>query len=486
MLGYLQYTEGNSSQNLLPSEIGEGQNHATDALSSEVKVQTQIHSNSLDINEIKAAIENGALRLYEAYAPSLHRLQGETARTDTITPAVAAIQYVDEFIRVCHKNLMPRSMVDYRSRIIGACAALPHLAMSQYTKKTAKAFWENAAVSKQTKALVRSFLGFCLARKICEGSNPFPPIEKRKKSPKAKQKQAKCPDELSFSQQDAMFEQMYPTHTGGDCGISLQLWGGFSAKIACGFNWGDLVFDPERPDYVRVKYQMNDLAGATHNFIRPVLPAGALILSARHTELAQKYSEESLEKMPIVSQLTDPTKRMSADALVQLATTKLRTIGITNADLADLREDDDRTAVSRRLLLNTYKKLIVVHCGLQDDPGSANYLQGLSLQDDVTSDHYTSFSADEAGERLYTIERSTMPQFDIPQPAEYEQCPDGSVQYNFSPDHTRQRVGVVGELTLNPGDVVTILCPHGVTGSVTARAIDSEGKPRRKSRKKTE
>ena len=260
----------------------------------------------------------------------------------------------------------------------------------------------------------------------------------------------------------------------------------FSAKIACGFNWGDLVFDSERPDYVRVKYQLNDLAGATHNFIRPVLPAGALILSARHTELAQEHSEESLAKMPIVSQLTDPTKRMSADALVQLASIKLRTIGITNADLAELREEDDRTAVSRRILLNTYKKLIVVHCSLQDDPGTANYLQGLSLQDDVTSDHYTSFSTDKAGERLYTIGRSTMPQFDIPQLAEREQRLDGSVQYNFCPDHTRQRVGIVGEFMLNPGETATILCSHGVTGSVTARAIDADGKPRRKPRKKTE
>lgn len=469
---------------------GTGQDKTTSesdlAVTSKIKVGTEIHCNTLDLNDIKKAIEKGAMRLYQAYAPDIHRLQGMVARPDTITPAVAAIQYADDFLNACHRNLNRKSHESYHNKIVGACVALPHKAMSQYTKNTIKEFLGNTAVSQHTKALVRGFWGFCLTRKICDGSNPFPIPETRKMSPEAKRNQAKNSDELSFEQQDEMFKLLYPEHTGGDCGIALQLWGGFSAKVACSFNWGDLIFDPKRPDYVRVNYQLDDLAGATHNYIRPVLPTGALILTARYKSLLRKYSIQKLAKMPVVSLMQNPQKRMTANALVQLAAVKLRTIGIKNETFSKKKKGTNRTAVSRRILMNTYKKLVVVYCGLLDDPGTANFLQGLSLSNDVTSDHYTSFSSDEAGERLYTIVRATMPRFDIPQIVEHQQRSDGTEQYAYCPDNTRQRVGVVGEFLLNPGETAIIRCPHGVAGSLRARALSTDGKPRRKGRKKSE
>ena len=48
----------------------------------------------------------------------------------------------------------------------------------------------------------------------------------------------------------------------------------------------------------------------------------------------------------------------------------------------------------------------------------------------------------------------------------YEMHPEGTAMWCYRPDNSRQRVGVVGEYRLAPGEKLIIKAPHGVTGSV--------------------
>lgn len=66
----------------------------------------------------------------------------------------------------------------------------------------------------------------------------------------------------------------------------------------------------------------------------------------------------------------------------------------------------------------------------------------------------------------------------------YEMHPEGTAMWCYRPDNSRQRVGVVGEYRLAPGEKLIIKAPHGVTGSVRAREVLPDGKLRKKSRNK--
>ena len=65
-----------------------------------------------------------------------------------------------------------------------------------------------------------------------------------------------------------------------------------------------------------------------------------------------------------------------------------------------------------------------------------------------------------------------------------EMHPEGTAMWCYRPDNSRQRVGVVGEYRLAPGEKLIIKAPHGVTGSVRAREVLPDGKLRKKSRNK--
>lgn len=110
--------------------------------------------------------------------------------------------------------------------------------------------------------------------------------------------------------QDKLYEYLLNGEISGDvCGIALMLWGGFSAKLACGFVWGDILFDCDEPDFVRMIYHQDDKAGATHDFTRPLFPQAARILLRRYRELTIKYTPETLLKCPAVSTKQSYKKR---------------------------------------------------------------------------------------------------------------------------------------------------------------------------------
>lgn len=237
---------------------------------------------------------------------------------------------------------------------------------------------------------------------------------------------------------------------------------------------------------IRIKHSRPNLVGATHDFTAPIFPAGALLLRKRYLSLVEKYDEETLKKMPIVSQRSNPKKAMTPDALVAHTTMRLHSIGLSYASLQALgKNTPEKIAVSKLLLHNTFLNNIYYRCALESEEGTAKFLCGESLSSNTTDDNYTCFSDEEAGERLHNTMSVLTPEQAIDADDSPKVLLDGRVQYTYAPETTRQRVGHVGVYKLQPGEEIVVKCPHGVKGSVTTRAYNEDGSLRRKPQRKS-
>lgn len=452
---------------------------------SALNITSAVYPRSLNHNEIKASIADAVIRLYKKHAAYIHRVYGDVARPDTITPSVAAYKHVDKYLELNHPTLKANSCAAYRNHILSTCMLLPNVPMCQFSENKLKASMESLALSNHKKDLLRKFWRYCIDAKICNGKLPFPPTQKKRPAVDTLIRKAIRPDVLSIEEEDRVYTICTDNPTGPACGVALLIWGGHSAKNVCNFNWRDLIWSDTYNDYVRVRFLRNDLAGATHDYTAPLFPAGALILRARYADLLTKYSAEELADMPIVSQIKSPEVPMSPNALIQHATTMLSSVGITNAQLTALRRICPSIAVSSRILGNTYADRINKNCGLLNEPGTVKFLLHESLSDNVSDDHYTSFSDEEAGKHLYDIMSVVQPEREIDMGEPFRSCLTDKEILCMTPETTRQRVGLVATYKLMPGDELVIQCPHGVTGSIRARGINADGSLRRKTRKKS-
>ena len=452
----------------------------------ELNLSTSVSTDSLDHDHVKAAIVRAVLRLYNEHAVQIQRESGEIARPETITPLTAVQMHVDDYLSKNHRTLGKEKYEQYKRNILSICFLLPHIPMADFTYSIMSKAISSAKVSQQKEQLLKKFWLFCIQSGICIGVLPFAEEKKRKPSPEVSIRNATRPSMLSLEDQDNSYNLIYPDPTGGDCGYALMAWGGFSAKDSCPLCWRDVIWCNGHTDYVRIRFSRPDLAGATHDYTAPIFPFGARILRKRYETLRLQYSEDELNNMPIVSQITDPTKAMSPDALVQHTTMRLRTIGLQYEAIRNLRQSEGTTiAVSRRLLKNTFLHNVYFLCALAEEEGTAKFLAKESLSNNTTDDYYTNFADEEAGERLFAYMSVVIPEETIPPVEENpKRLPNGHLRYTYSPDTTRQRIGHVGHYTLRPGEEIIIRCPHGVKGSVTTRGYNDDGTLRRKSKKK--
>ncbi len=189
-------------------------------------------------------------------------------------------------------------------------------------------------------------------------------------------------------------------------------------------------------------------------------------------QISGKLSPDQIEKMPVVAKKTNPKTVMTLDYLTQSARRVLTQAGVGGGAVAALKKPKE--AAATRMLITTYWRNIVYTCGLANDPGTAKFLQGFSLQGDVTSDHYTSFTCQEGQWRLYLILRRCGPKRPL-EPRAIERLGDGTVTQFITPDHTQEIAGVLATLQLAPGELVKISCPCGVSGHISARGVTENG-----------
>ena len=90
-----------------------------------------------------------------------------------------------------------------------------------------------------------------------------------------------------------------------------------------------------------------------------------------------------------------------------------------------------------------------------------------------TYTHYESHTSPEAQYRLYTILKALELEKPIRRATAHRATNDGYV-YTASPMTNHEVAQVFGTITIQPGERIKIVCPHGVTGRIEATPIKSD------------
>lgn len=262
---------------------------------------------------------------------------------------------------------------------------------------------------------------------------------------------------LSQRTQDTLFAELMVKAADMDCGVAL-MQSGFSAEQICDLTWEQILFDPNRLDFVQVCLFLPERAGAQHNYTRPCTPQCAAVLRKCHGNLmvAAKTAKakREAERQPILG------KKVTPGELSKYALAILKRAGVENDTIHTAKAKSPIESAARTLLRNTYRKNLVQKCGLHSDDGTFKFLCGLSLSGDVTSSNYISFTSPEAAERLYTILKVLQPITPIP-PGEPIICSDGSIFYPIVPNTTAENAGAILNFLSQHEVGLEIYCAHG-------------------------
>jgi len=456
---------------------------------TQFNIHREISMHSISEDDVKCKIKEHALKIYEEYGSYFRRIQGKIARPDTIDPFIAVSHYADDYLNINHPNISPNTHDKYKNDLLRVSLMLPNIPMKDFDNAIMTKSLKPLLLSKTKIRLLKSFWLYAYQKRIYAGKFPFPPEEKKRKAPEYHIKKKLLPDHLSIKEMDDIFDKIMSNPdgvSGPHCGTALQLWAGYSANQATSFLWKDVIFDENDPSYVRIKYRRDELAGYTHNYTAPIFPAGALILNKRFKALQYHYklSRSKLMDMPIVSTVSDPAKALSPNVLTQFSNSLLRSIGLSYEMFHRLRLLDPSVSVSSRLLKNTYAFCVNVLCALEKEEGKAKFLQHLSLEQNTSDDHYTSFTCDEAGRHLAALMSAVQPDFELNVYITPTTISNNREVHIINPESTTQRAGYVGSYKLAPGEEIMLLCKHGVKGNVVTRGYNDKGTLRRKQRTK--
>ena len=447
------------------------------------KASRAINTNETTLDRLKAFLADCAFRLYSKFAAAINRNLHKSVRRETILPDTAFCLHGQEFIKYTYSNVSDESRRKYYSRIEKHYMRFPEYPMSEYSGTDMKKYLIENAVGAKTIEELRKFWLYCLDRGICLGADPFPKKQKRRPSASALIGKAMRPDELSEETQDKVYEQCMADCDGTACGVALILWGGLSLDEALKTRWSDIIFDEKDSDLSTVLLLKPDFAGATHIYNHSLFVQGTRILHKRFSELRELYKEAQLSGMPVICHGSSDAKTLSRDSLIKSFSTLLRACGVLNKTFAALKSPG--SAVSIRLLSNTYRANLIRKCGLEDDAYTVKYMCGESLRGNTSCDSYISFSDDDALYRQYSLVKVAKPVVDYEDRYEEAILPDGTTRYQILPQNSSHCVGVTMRIQLSPGEEFRIAdCFHGVDGNITVRAIGPDGKPKRKSRKK--
>lgn len=441
-------------------------NQSPDTAGRALDVRANVLLRSLDIDEVKKGIACAASKLYQREVALIIRAYGSVVTPATITPLLAVAKYANAYLKAKHKRKTDSTISKYKSSLSNIATQLPGKPMRDISTKEVVAAFKACKASNDNKKRFFAFWEFCIDGSYCIGTNPVPIPDTNHHTASA-MKKAMCADSMSPKQQDKFDELLLSHSCGLHCGIALMRHGGFSAKIATEFKWGNVIWGDDL-DYVRIQYFREGIMGATHNYTAPLFPTGALVLRKRYEELKKNFSEKQLSKMPIVSSDSNRKEALNSALLLEHTKPLLRTVGFTDEDFKNISASGTG-AVASRILLNTYKQNLNTNCGLKNEQGVAQFLEHLSLQGYTTDEYYTSFVAEESGVHLLNILRCLQPLSQISNKDSIKNLPQNKEEHILFPNDTRQCVGCVASLKLAPGEEIIIACPHGVTGHINVQ-----------------
>ena len=102
-------------------------------------------------------------------------------------------------------------------------------------------FWK---LSERNLKLLSGFWDWCIRNKYCTGTNPFPTLTRRTRSPDEKAKAAETPEVLDEADVEKVFHALMDdaVQTAKACAMALQLFGGLNVSQIRALTWGDIIF----------------------------------------------------------------------------------------------------------------------------------------------------------------------------------------------------------------------------------------------------
>lgn len=428
---------------------------------------------SANEDDIKAAIADAVIKLYSVNAKTIEAERSVSLRPDTITAAMAAQTAAKGFVAQAHGDASGKSQLNAVKRLQNVCAKLPNKAMQDIRKTELTKWMDELSIPRDMRKELHEFWEYCRLKRICNGGNPVTVPARKKTSDATLIKRASRITELLYDQETELLDLIEAKCSGPLVGIALML-AGFTVKFISELKWESVVFY-DKYDFVVVKFFQLERAGATHNYSRPVPPRVAVILQKRYAFLSGKYGEKVLSKMPVASYSENYKRPITASLLTKTAMNILLNSFMTYADYKLLTNENLDVSAASRVLFNTYKRDLESICNLEDDPGSLNFLLGLSLQDDITSDAYRDFTSVEGLTHLYDLLHVLCKEEPI-EPIPDKVAEDGLITKTFTPKTTRSCCQVLATVILQPGQKLSIKVLHGVSGSFDARAITDTGR----------
>lgn len=445
----------------------------------ELNASASLYSRSDDLDTLKCIIAKKAEKLYGDNILSVEESIKRTGPAQNIRSAQAVRIYADKFLT--KSNASTKTIRSYKNALVRIGGALDSTPMNSVKIKDIRKLAESLGNSADaTLLLAQRFWAYCRDIGLFKGCNPFDEFFSRHKLGKEKsadilQRNAVTPKVLPYTVEATLNERIMNNLSDGRMlGLAIIKGAGLPSSAVCSLNWGDIHFDNEDYQYVRIKIRKDDLAGSTHDFTHPIFPFEGQVLHRRYDLLREKYSLDKLLSLPVTTVLKNEKKPLSAKDVTAFCRTELLQSGIGHSALSTPNIVPGGIGV--RLLQSNYVHKIVNECGLQNDIASVKFLQCHSLLGDVTANNYRSFICPEGQRRLYCAmyrDRRFQP------PTDAEDClhrvimPDGSEKITIlSPVPQRMSSSVI-RVRLKPGENIRITAPCGVQGTLSANGITS-------------
>lgn len=426
-----------------------------------LKIAETINFNGGSAQELAEFIFSKCTKMLEKYQDQLVDCVRLHVQPATISPGEAAYIYTDQFLNKRHAKAAEETRTAIRNTIFKFFKRMENKPMSRFTKREINKFVTTENISDSAKNTLHQFWGYCLERHYCEGDNPFERSTPKKFSPEAQARKSKQKSYLAQSEREYIFQRLKVQPNAYACLVALGLFCGLPIETALELTWDKIHFEK---GVGWIELMDTDLDGdrftcATHNY--------SFVMMPQAYEILHKYKEtlETQEKCDISH------KRIAGDpAITKVALNKFVETLMAQMVVLKIGGTAFPSKSGYSVLVETYRMMIELECGIQDDEGTKRFLQHRPMTGLVTDDHYVSYTDAEARDRQYMILKRQAPKKNNSKGK--IDLKNGDVRYY--PDSNKERLLVCMDVEIQPGECLAIDSGYTIEGKIMSRDTDDE------------
>lgn len=202
------------------------------------KIARSIYSNETDMDELLNTIVMAIIKLYSNNCIALNRAVEAFAiyRPEMTTPSIAAerfaVHYEDSLSTKAEKAERAPKYRRKTAIIKEVFAQLPQKPMCEIESVEIRRLLPSWGLSERNYKLLCDFWDWCIKNKYCTGTNPFPPLTRRTRSPDEKATASETPEVLDEADVQKIYHKLIDgvRQTAKACAMALHLFGGLNTN----------------------------------------------------------------------------------------------------------------------------------------------------------------------------------------------------------------------------------------------------------------